>query len=167
VHADQFTGDYGSAVAAELGAATADHLEAATDAGLRALRAAGVQPVVLPASVYALGLTRYPAARSMIELGMPVVLATDFNPGSSPTASMPMALSLASTHLRMSPAEAITAATVNAACSLGRGGEIGSLEAGKLADFVIHNAADYREIAYFFGRETARAVYIEGRTVLC
>ncbi len=127
-----------------------------------ALQAAGVQPVLLPASVYALGSTRYPAARRMIELGMAVVLATDFNPGSSPTASMPMVLSLASTQMKMTPAEAITAATINAAYSLGRGGEIGSLEPGKRADFAIHDAADYREIAYFFGRETARAVYIGG-----
>jgi len=162
MHADQFTADYGSVVAAEVGAATADHLEATTESGLRALKAAGVQPVLLPASVYALGLTKYPAARKMIDLGMPVVLATDFNPGSSPTTSMPMVLSLASTHLKMAPAEAITAATINAAYSLGRGGEIGSLEPGKRADFVIHDAADYREIAYFFGRDTARAVYIGG-----
>ena len=162
MHADQFTADYGSVVAAEVGAATADHLEATTESGLRALAAAGVQPVLLPASVYALGLTKYPAARKMIDLGMPVVLATDFNPGSSPTTSMPMVLSLASTHLKMAPAEAITAATINAAYSLGRGGEIGSLEPGKRADFVIHDAADYREIAYFFGRDTARAVYIGG-----
>ncbi|HLH20871.1 MAG TPA: imidazolonepropionase [Bryobacteraceae bacterium] len=162
MHADQFSADYGSLVAAEIGAVTADHLESSTDTGLRALEAAGVMPVLLPASVYALGLSRYPAARRMIEMGMPVVLATDFNPGSSPTASMPMVLSLASTHLKMTPAEAITAATVNAAYSLGRGGEIGSLEPGKLADFVIHDAADYREIAYFFGRETAREVYIGG-----
>jgi imidazolonepropionase len=162
MHADQFSADYGSVVAAEVGAATADHLEASTEAGLRALQAAGVQPVLLPASVYALGLTKYPAARLMIELGMPVVLATDFNPGSSPTTSMPMVLSLASTHLKMTPAEALTAATINAAYSLGRGGQIGSLEAGKLADFVIHDASDYREIPYFFGRETAREVYIGG-----
>lgn len=162
MHADQFSADYGSAVAAEVGAATADHLEASTEAGLRALQAAGVQPVLLPASVYALGLTKYPAARRMIELGMAVVLATDFNPGSSPTASMPMVLSLASTHLKMTPAEALTAATINAAYSLGRGDEIGSLEPGKAADFVIHDAGDYREIAYWFGRETARAVYLAG-----
>jgi imidazolonepropionase len=162
MHADQFSADYGSAVAAEVGAATADHLEATTESGLKALAAAGVQPVLLPASVYALGLTKYPAARRMIELGMPVVLATDFNPGSSPTTSMAMALSLASTQMKMTPAESLTAATINAAYSLGRGGEIGSLEPGKRADFVIHDAADWREIAYFFGRETAREVYIEG-----
>jgi imidazolonepropionase len=162
VHADQFTPDYGSQIAAELGAATADHLEATSESGLRALHAAGVQPVLLPASVYALGLKHYPAARAMIELGMPVVLATDFNPGSSPTTSMPMVLSLASTHLKMTPAEAISATTINAAYSLGRGAEIGSLEVGKLADFAIHDVRDYREIAYFFGRETAWKVAIGG-----
>ena len=98
----------------------------------------------------------------MLDLGMKVVLATDFNPGSSPTASMPMILSLASTHLKMSPAEAIAAVTIHAAESLGRGHEIGSLEPGKRADFVIHDAEGYREIAYFFGRETAKEVYIGG-----
>ncbi|HEY2012958.1 MAG TPA: amidohydrolase family protein, partial [Bryobacteraceae bacterium] len=109
--------------------------------------------------------THYPAARSMIELGLPVVLATDFNPGSSPTTSMPMVLSLACTHLKMTPAEAITAATINAAYSLGRGESIGSLEPGKQADFVIHDCADYRELPYFFGREPARAVYLGGTCV--
>jgi imidazolonepropionase len=162
MHADQFSADYGSMVAAEVGAVTADHLEATTEIGMRALLAAGVQPVLLPASVYALGLTHYPAARRMIDLGLPVVLATDFNPGSSPTTSMAMVLSLASTQMKMTPAEAITAATVNAAYSVGRGGEIASLEPGKRADFAIHDCADYREIAYFFGRETARAVYVAG-----
>lgn len=162
IHADQFTSDEGSRLAAEFHAATADHLEATTDAGLEALQAAKVQPVLLPASVYNLGSTRYPAARRMIERGLAVVLATDFNPGSSPTASMPMVLSLACTHLKMTPAEAIVAATFNAACSLGLEGEIGSLEPGKSADFAIHDCADYREVPYFFGRDTARSVYRNG-----
>jgi imidazolonepropionase len=162
MHADQFTVDYGSAVAAEFGAATADHLESTTCDGLRALHAAGVQPVLLPASVYALGLTKYPDARRMIELGMRVVLATDFNPGSSPTASMPMVLSLACTQMKMTPVEAIAAATIHAAESLGRGAQLGSLEPGKLADFVVHDSADYREIPYFFGRESAEKVFIGG-----
>ena len=165
IHADQFSADSGALLAAELGAATADHLESTTPAGLAALAKAGVQPVLLPASVYNLGSTRYPAARRMIEMGLAVVLATDFNPGSSPTASMPMALSLASTHMKMTPAESITAATVNAAWSLGRGREIGSLEPGKIADFVIHDCDDYRELAYFFGREPAVAVYAAGACV--
>jgi imidazolonepropionase len=162
LHADQFTADYGAQLAAELCAATADHLEQTSDAGCRALQAAGVQPVLLPASVYALGLTRYPAARRMIELGMPVVLATDFNPGSSPTTSMAMVLSLACTQMKMTPAEGIAAATVNAAYTLKLGGQIGSLEPGKMADFCIHDCGDYREIPYFFARETAWQVYRSG-----
>jgi imidazolonepropionase len=163
MHADQFTPDAGAQLAAELGAATADHLEATGQAGLEALKAAGVQPVLLPASVYNLGSTHYPAARRMIEMGLPVVLATDFNPGSSPTTSMPMVLSLACTQMKMTPAESLTAATINAAYSLRRGKEIGSLEKSKRADFVVHDCEDYRELPYFFGRETTYAVYIEGR----
>src|ERR1039458_7036380 len=165
VHADQFSADYGSLLAAELHATTADHLEASTPAALAALHAAGVQPVLLPASVYTLGSTRYPAARRMIDLGLPVVLATDFNPGSSPTASMPMVLSLAATQMKMTPAEAITAATINAAHSLRREHQIGSLEPGKFADFAIHDCDDYRELPYFFGRDTALAVYLAGTCV--
>jgi imidazolonepropionase len=165
VHADQFRSDGGAELAAELGAATADHLEHADEVGLRALAQAGVQPVLLPGSVYYLGSARYPAARHMIELGLAIVLATDFNPGSSPTCSMPFILSLAATQMRLTPAEAITAATINGAYSLGLGDQIGSIEPGKSADFVIHDCDDYRELPYFGGRETARAVYIEGRKV--
>jgi imidazolonepropionase len=163
LHADQLTLSGGARLAAELRATTADHLEHTDLDGINALKSANVQPVLLPCSVYALGLARYPAAREMIDRGLAVVLATDFNPGSSPTPSMPMALSLASTHMKMSPAEALTAATINAAHSLGRGDSIGSLETGKRADFVIHDCADYREVAYFFGVEHARAVYTGGR----
>jgi len=162
LHVDQLASGGGAELAAELGAATADHLERASAEGLEACRRAGVQPVLLPASVYALGSAQYPAARRMIELGMGVVLATDFNPGSSPTASMPMVLSLACTQMRLTAAEAITAATINAAYSLNRGHAIGSLEPGKCADFVIHDCDDSRELAYFFGRDTALGVYVNG-----
>jgi imidazolonepropionase len=165
LHADQFTADYGSLLAAELHADTADHLESTSSRGLEALDATGVMPVLLPASVYALGSGHYPAARKMIDMGLPVVLATDFNPGSSPTASMPMVLSLAMTQMKMTAAEAIVAATVNAAYSLRRGDEIGSLEAGKWADYVIHDCDDYRELPYFFGRDPAVAVYIGGTCI--
>ena len=165
LHADQLSLSGGARLAAELKASTADHLEHTDADGIAALKSAGVQPVLLPGSVYALGSTRYPAARAMIDAGLALVLATDFNPGSSPTPSMPMILSLAATHLKMTPSEALTAATINAAYSLGRGGELGTLEPGKRADFVIHDCADYREIAYFFGVEHPHAVYVEGREV--
>ena len=162
MHADQLSLSGGAKLAAELNATTADHLEHTDAEGITALKMAKVQPVLLPGSVYALGSSRYPAAREMIDAGLAVVLATDFNPGSSPTPSMPMALSLACTQMKMTPAEAITAATINAAYSLGRGGEIGSLEKGKRADFVIHDVSDYRELPYWFGIEHPWRVYTRG-----
>jgi len=163
MHADQLENGGGALLAAELGAATADHLEHSDSAAIAALARAGVQPVLLPGAVYALGSKRYPEARAMIAAGLAVVVATDFNPGSSPTPSMPMILSLAATQMKMTPAESISASTINAAYSLGLGNEIGSLEAGKRADFVIHDCADHRELAYFFGVEPARACYIDGQ----
>jgi imidazolonepropionase len=165
MHADQLSLSGGAKLAAELGTATADHLEYTGAEGIAALKSAGVQPVLLPASVYALGSSRYPAAREMIDAGLAVVLATDFNPGSSPTPSIPMILSIASTHMKMTPAEGITAATINAADSLNRGEQIGSLETGKVADFVIHDCEDYHEIAYFFGIEHPWRVYVGGQNV--
>ena len=163
IHADQLSLSGGAQLAAELGTVTADHLEHTDAAGIAALKKANVQPVLLPGSVYALGSKRYPAAREMIDAGLAVVLATDFNPGSSPTPSIPMILSLASTHLMMTPAEGITAVTINAAYSLNRGAELGSLEPGKIADFVIHDCFDYRDIAYFFGIQHPRSVYVRGK----
>ena len=165
LHADQLSLSGGAKLAAELGTVTADHLEHTDAAGIVALRSAGVQPVLLPGSVYALGSSRYPAAREMIDAGLAVVLATDFNPGSSPTPSMPTILSLASTHMKMTPAESITAATINAAYTLNRGDQIGSLEPDKLADFVIHDCDDYRELTYFFGIEHPWKVFAAGRSV--
>jgi imidazolonepropionase len=165
LHADQLSNSGAAVLAAELGSATADHLEHTDALGVAALKSAGVQPVLLPGSVYALGSSRYPNARAMIDAGLAVVLATDFNPGSSPTPSMPMILSLASTQMKMTPAEAITASTINAAHSLNRGDQFGSLEPGKRADFVIHDCSDYREIGYFFGVRHPRAVYIGGNRV--
>ena len=162
IHADQLSGSGGAELAAELGAATADHLEHTGPSGIAAMKAAGVQPVLLPGSVYTLGSARYPPARAMINAGLAVVLATDFNPGSSPTPSLPIVLSLACTQMKMTPAEAIAAATINAAYSVGRGGQIGSLEPGKRADFVSHNCRDFREIPYFYGVEHASGVYIGG-----
>jgi imidazolonepropionase len=165
MHADQLTNSGGAALAAELGAVTADHLEQTKEDGIAAMRSTSVQPVLLPGSVYALGKTRYPKARAMIDAGLAVVLATDFNPGSSPTPSIPMVLSLAATQMKMTPAEGVTAATINAAYSLGRGDRIGSLEAGKLANFTIFDCEDYREIAYWFGVSLAESVHVRGMRV--
>lgn len=166
VHADQLSLSGGSGLAAELGATTADHLEHAGQSQIEHLKAANVQPVLLPASVLLIGSQRYPNARAMIEAGLAVVLATDFNPGSSPTPSMLFILTLASTQMKMPPAEAITAATINAAYSLGLGDEIGSLEVGKRADFVIHDCEDYRELGYFAGIEHPMSVYSKGRLAI-
>lgn len=166
MHVDQLTNSGGAFLAARLGAATADHLEQANAAEIAALAEAGVQPVLLPGSVYALGRTRYPPAREMIEAGLAVVLASDFNPGSSPTPSMPMVLSLAATLMKMTPAECVTAATINAACSLNRGNQIGSLEPGKRANFALFDCADYREIIYYFGVSQTHSVYVSGKRVL-
>src|ERR1700746_1830767 len=102
----------------------------------------------------------------MIEAGLALVLATDFNPGSSPTTSMRMVMSLACTQMKMTPAEALTAATINAAYSLNRGSEIGSLEAGKTADFIIHDAEDYPELPYFFGDQRRASVFARGKQYL-
>ncbi len=161
-HVDQLTNSSGAKLLSELNATTADHLEKTDEQGIAALKAANVQPVLLPGSVYALGSTSYPRAREMIDAGLAVVIATDFNPGSSPTPSMPMILSLACTQMKMSPAEAITASTINAAYSLNRGDRIGSLEPGKLANFAIFDCEDYRELAYWFGFPQTHSVYVRG-----
>jgi imidazolonepropionase len=116
--------------------------------------------------VYALGSSDYPRAREMIDAGLAVVIATDFNPGSSPTPSMPMILSLACTQMKMSPTEAITAATINAAYSLNRGNKIGSLEPGKFANFTISDCEDHRELAYWFGMPQTHSVYVQAQRVL-
>jgi imidazolonepropionase len=165
IHAEQFRSGSGAALAAELGASTADHLETATEDTLLQLRDAGVQPVLLPGSVFALGRSQYPPARKMVELGLAIVVATDFNPGSSPVPSMPFMLSLASVQMGLSPAEALTAATINAAWSLGLGDSVGSLEKGKQADFLIHEFKDYRELAYFIAAPMRPRVFIGGREV--
>jgi imidazolonepropionase len=163
IHAEQFRPGTGATLAADLGAATADHLETVTEETLAQLRTAGVQPVLLPGSVFCLRRTEYPPARAMIEAGLAIVLATDFNPGSSPVSSIPFMMSLACLQMGVTPAEALTAATINAAYSLGLGGEIGSLETGKQADFLIHEFSDYRELAYFVAAPLRPRVFVGGK----
>jgi imidazolonepropionase len=166
LHAEQLSLSGGAELAAALGATTADHLEWIDDGGIESLRMAGVIAVLLPGAVFNLGLTRYPPARQLIEAQLPVVIATDFNPGSSPTPSMQMILSIACTQMRLTPAEAITASTINPAYSLGRGDQVGSLEPGKRADVVMFDCADYRQIPYFYGINHVMTVIKSGRVVI-
>jgi imidazolonepropionase len=151
IHAEQMAHTGGARLAAELGAVSADHLEWIDDLDIQALRQAGTVATLVPGSTFNLGLTRYPPARRLIEAGVPVALATDFNPGSCFTLNMQIILSIACSQMKMTPAEAITAATINAAHSLGLSDRLGSLEEGKQADIALMNVPDYREIPYFFG----------------
>lgn len=151
VHAEQLARTGAARLAVELHASSADHLEKLTAADVRALAKSDVTCTMLPGCCFHLGLSHYGPARKLIEEGAIVALATDFNPGTSPTLSMAMILSLACTQMRMTPAEAVAAATINAAYSLGRQETIGSLEVGKFADIAVFDVADYREIPYYFG----------------
>lgn len=150
IHADQLARTGAARLAVELNAASADHLDKITRSDIAALARSHVTCTLLPGCSFHLG-TRPAPARALIDSGAIVALATDFNPGTSPTVSMPMILSLACTQMRMTPAEAIAAATVNAACSLGLSAEIGSLDVGKYADLAAFDVADVREIPYYFG----------------
>jgi len=165
LHADQLTKCGGAQLAAKLGAKTADHLEQTDEEGIRALAEAGVQPVLLPGSVYALGLDHYPNARAMLDAGLEVVLASDFNPGSSPTPSLPFVMSLACTQMKMTPEEAFRGCTINAAKSLDRDLDRGSLEVGKRADIIVWDCDDYREIPYWIGVPLVHAVFVQGTQV--
>jgi len=158
LHAEEFRASGGAELAAELGAASADHLGAVTDRGIRALHRAGTVAVLLPGTTCFLGLERYAPARRMIEEGVAVALGTDFNPGSCTALSLPLIMTLACSQMKMSPAEAWTATTVNAAYAIGEGDRAGSLEPGKRADLVVWDAKDYREVPYSFGVNLARQV---------
>jgi imidazolonepropionase len=151
IHAEQLTRTGATQLAAQLDAASCDHLERISKADIRALAGSNTVATVLPGCDFHLGLKQYAPARALIDAGAIVAVATDYNPGTSPTMSMPMVLSLASTQLRMTPAEAIVAATINAAYSLRRDKQVGSLEAGKQADIAVFEVEDYREIPYYFG----------------
>jgi imidazolonepropionase len=165
IHAEQLSRTGGTQLAVKLGAASCDHLEKINRADIRALAKSRTVATLLPGCDFHLGLNQYAPARDLINAGAIVALATDYNPGTSPTVSMPMILSLACTQLRMTPAEAITAATINSAYSLGRDKHIGSLEVDKLADISIFDVDDYREIPYYFGVNTCHATIKRGQIV--
>ena len=151
IHAEQLTRTGAARLAIELEAASADHLEKLSAGDIRALGGSNVVCTLLPGCAFHLGLSLYAPARQLIGAGAIVALATDFNPGTSPTVSMPMVLSLACTRMRVTPAEAIAAATINPAYSLRLHNRVGSLDVGKYADLAAFDVADYREIPYYFG----------------
>lgn len=165
MHVDQLTDSNGAALAVQLGARTADHLEQTNAQGIARLAESATLPVLLPASVYCLGKSKYPDARAMLAAGLPVVLATDFNPGSSPTPSLPFVMSLACTQMGMSPAEAWLGVTSHAARSLDLESKYGVLEPGFFGDLVIWDAEDYREVPYWVGANLVYAVFKNGNPV--
>ncbi len=142
--------------------ASLDHMDFVSDEDIAILAKTDTVATLLPAANYFLGLASFPPARKLIDAGVAVALATDYNPGTAPTASMPFVLSLACTHMQMSPAEAITAATYNGACALRLQDRKGSLEPGKDADIAIFDADDYRELAYWFGVNRCRGTLLRG-----
>jgi imidazolonepropionase len=151
IHAEQLARTGAARLAIELEAASADHLEEIDRRDVHALSLSNVVCTMLPGCCFHLGLPHYAPARELIDAGAIVALATDFNPGTSPTVSMPMILSLACTQMRVTPAEAISAATINPAYSLRQHDRVGSLEVGKYADLAAFDVADHREIPYYFG----------------
>jgi imidazolonepropionase len=165
VHAEQLSRTGAAQLAILMRAASCDHLEQVNKSDIRALGKSETVATLLPGCDFHLGLKQYAPARALIEAGAIVALATDYNPGTSPTQSMPMILSLACTQLRMTPAEAIAAATINGAYALRREKTIGSLEVGKQADIAVFEVADYREIPYYFGVNHCWMTVKRGRVI--
>jgi imidazolonepropionase len=161
IHADELTPSGGAELAAELRAVSADHLENASDEGIKALGEAGVVATLLPGVSFFLN-HRYAPARKMIDAGVPVALATDFNPGSCMSYSMPIMMTIACTQMRMSPEEAITATTLNAAAALNLSLDIGSIEIGKKADLIVLDIPNYMFLSYHFGENHVEKVVKNG-----
>lgn len=165
IHADEIEPYGGAELAAKVGAISAEHLLKASDQGIRAMADAGVIACLLPAT--ALYLREQAAAgRKMVDAGVPVAISTDCNPGSSPTTSMPLVMNLACILMRMTPAEALTAATYNAACAINRQDKVGSLELGKQADVVMWDIENYQKLQYLFGVNHVKSVWKKGIQVV-
>ena len=165
LHADQITQMGASALAGELGAASADHLETVDEEGLRALLAVGTVGVLLPACSFYLGVEQAPA-RKLIEANLPVAIATDYNPGSSMIESLPLTLAIACTQMRLTPTEAVVAATANAAAVLRRQDRLGSIAVGMQADLLVLDVPNHRRWLYEVGRNCTRAVIKQGEILL-
>ena len=165
IHADQLSPGGGAELAAEVGAFSADHLEYVSQEGIKRMAAKGVTAVLLPGASFFLSMKKYPPAREMIEQGVAVSLATDLNPGSSMTESLPLMMTMGCTMYKMVPKEVIEAATVHAARSMGREKEIGSLESGKQADLLLLDIPNYRYLPYHFGVDHTDLVIKKGKVV--
>jgi imidazolonepropionase len=165
MHADEIEPIGGAELAAELKAVSADHLGAASDAGIKAMAEAGVIATLLPGTIFSLGMKSYARARDMIDAGIPVALATDYNPGSCNCDSMQFIITLACLQMKMTVAEAITASTINAAYSLEMGDRVGSLEVGKQADILIMDMPSYKFLPYHFGSNNVQTVIKNGKVI--
>ncbi len=165
IHADEFVNLGGVALAVELGAVSADHLDVTSAAEVTALAGSDVVGVLLPAVNFNFGSAHYADARRMLDEGVVVALATDFNPGSAPCLSMPLVMAIACRYQKLTPAEALNASTINAAHALGLGQRVGSLEPGKQADLLLLNVPDYRHLAYQFGGNLVERVFKRGKQV--
>ena len=162
LHADELEPSGAAELAAELGATSADHLAAISDGGIRALAASPTVATLLPGTMLFLGKQKQAPARALIDAGAAIALATDFNPGTSPTVNFPLMLTLAVSQLRLSVAEALIAATVNGAAALGLAAETGQLSAGFSADLTLFDIADIRELPYWYGDQRCRRSWVRG-----
>jgi imidazolonepropionase len=163
LHADELTSCGGAELAAEIGATSADHLAAVSDVGVAALAAGATVATLLPGTMLFLGKTKQAPARSLIAAGVPVALATDFNPGTSPTPNLPLIMTLGVSQLRMSASEAMVATTVNGAAALALADRVGQITTGFSADLALFDCEDFREIAYWYGDRRCRATWARGK----
>ncbi len=164
-HVDQFTNLGGSKLGIKLGAASIDHLDAISDEEIELLANSNTIGIVIPTENFNAGKTHFAPARQMIDAGCAVALTTDYNPGSAPCPSMPMAMAIACRYQKLLPAEALNAATINAAHAIGLGERHGSIEVGKCADLLIIDSDDYRLVSYEFGGQTIRTAFKDGEVV--
>ena len=165
-HVDEFTALGGLAMALGLGATSVDHLDVTEPGDIPLLAQSSAVAVVIPTVTFNLGSTRFADARAMIDAGAALALTTDINPGSSPCPSMPLAMAIACRYQKLTPAEALNAATINAAHAIGMGARVGSVEVGKQADVLVMDAADYRQLACRFGGNLMVNVIKKGKTVI-
>jgi imidazolonepropionase len=163
LHADELVAGGGAELAGEIGATSADHLAAISDSGIASLARSGTVATLLPATMVFLGKTKQAPARALIDSGVPVALATDFNPGTSPTPNFPLILTLGVSQLHLSAGEAIVASTVNGATALALAGETGQIAAGFSADLALHAVDDVRELPYWFGDHRCVGSWVRGK----